>query len=337
MGTIKEEKLGVYRTNENGKEKRVRKNLLPLTSDYIFHAVFGRETKESKEALIALLNLILERENDPITEIIRLNPISIPTRIEEKSITMDIKVKTENGEKIDIEMQMQVTIVYKNRAVYYCAKMASEGLEKGKEYDKLSKTIVINILNEELFPETKRYHNVFTFREKNENFELTDVMSIHFLELSKIDTGKAVEELSDIEKLCAYIKYAADETMGGYVEELLRSGEGAILMTDHILQEVSKEDIARELYEAEMRKLSDDRTLMAAAVRKGVAEGMEKGMSEGMEKGMEKGIKAFVLDKLEDEIAEEKILAKLQKSFNLDAAKAKEYYDKYAMQEICND
>lgn len=40
-------------------------NREPLTSDIIFKAVYGRDTPESKAALIALLNLVLERSRLP--------------------------------------------------------------------------------------------------------------------------------------------------------------------------------------------------------------------------------------------------------------------------------
>ena len=33
---------------------------MPLTDDYVFHAVFGRDTEESRAALIEILNIILE-------------------------------------------------------------------------------------------------------------------------------------------------------------------------------------------------------------------------------------------------------------------------------------
>lgn len=54
--------------------------------------------------------------------------------------------------------------------------------------------------------------------------------------------------------------------------------------------------------------------------------GIEKGKSEGLEFG----IRAFILDKLEENIPQEKILSKLQTHFQLDEAKAMEYYQKYS-------
>ena len=54
--------------------------------------------------------------------------------------------------------------------------------------------------------------------------------------------------------------------------------------------------------------------------------GIEKGKSEGLEFG----IRAFILDKLEENVPQEKILTKLQTLFQLDAATAIKYYQKYS-------
>ena len=45
---------------------------------------------------------------------------------------------------------------------------------------------------------------------------------------------------------------------------------------------------------------------------------------------VEEGMQIFVLDNLEEKVPEERILAKLQKRYNLTEEKAKEYYDRFA-------
>ena len=64
---------------------------MPLTDDYVFHAVFGRDTEESRAALIEILNIILERKQDPIRAIVIKNPIEIPDREADKESVMDIR------------------------------------------------------------------------------------------------------------------------------------------------------------------------------------------------------------------------------------------------------
>lgn len=49
------------------------------------------------------------------------------------------------------------------------------------------------------------------------------------------------------------------------------------------------------------------------------------------EEGMEKGIEAFILDNLEEQISEERIIEKLQRRFQLCEEDAKAYFEKYAL------
>lgn len=46
-------------------------------------------------------------------------------------------------------------------------------------------------------------------------------------------------------------------------------------------------------------------------------QGIKEGLEQGREKGREEGIKALILDYLEEGMARERVLLKLQKRFNL--------------------
>ena len=46
-----------------------------LCEDWTFHYVFSKDTEESRQALMGLLNVILDRKADPIIQIKILNPI----------------------------------------------------------------------------------------------------------------------------------------------------------------------------------------------------------------------------------------------------------------------
>ena len=54
-----------------------RRREFRLSNDYEFKAVFGQDNERSKQALMSLLNAILDRKDDPITAIRILNPIVI--------------------------------------------------------------------------------------------------------------------------------------------------------------------------------------------------------------------------------------------------------------------
>jgi len=79
--------------------------------------------------------LVLDRKDDPIIALTYLNPFSIAEAEKEKTIIMDIKVKTKKGELIDIEMQVDATDIYINRSVFYGCKQLTKGLERGEVRD----------------------------------------------------------------------------------------------------------------------------------------------------------------------------------------------------------
>ena len=164
---------------------------MPLTDDYVFHAVFGRDTEESRAALIEILNIILERKQDPIRAIVIKNPIEIPDREADKESVMDIRAETESGELLDIEMQAGDLQFYQNRALFYGSRLVNSALQVGEKYDKMKKSIVISITKGRLFPSLEDCHNIFEVRDRKRGLLLCDRLELHFLELSKIDDQEA--------------------------------------------------------------------------------------------------------------------------------------------------
>lgn len=63
-------------------------------------------------------------------------------------------------------------------------------------------------------------------------------------------------------------------------------------------------------------------------------EGREEGRLEGRLEGLEGGIEALILDNLEEGIPEKRIVEKLQRRFQLEESKAKEYYERYAKKSV---
>ena len=69
-------------------------------------------------------------------------------------------------------------------------------------------------------------------------------------------------------------------------------------------------------------------------IEEGREEGREQGIEEGREQGREQGIQALILDNLEEKLPKEKILAKLQKRFDLAREKAEYYYERLTLGEF---
>jgi len=262
----------------------------PLTSDIIFKAVFGSDTPESKAALAKLLNFILEKDNDPIVDIIYKNPFNIATTRKEKEIIMDIKVETSSGELIDIEMQVGDLEYYINRSLYYGCSQLARSLAKGADYGTIKPSIVISFVDGKLFPDKNKFYSMYTLRERSESDELTDLLQYHYIELGKVDWSKRDPDcLSPLERLCAYFKCSGKEDESEFVEELVQKGGEVISMTDNILRKVSEDELVQQLREdIEMGKMIV-RAEKRAAREKGLAEGLAEGRAKGRAEGRAEG------------------------------------------------
>lgn len=127
----------------------------------------------------------------------------------------------------------------------------NSSLQQGFKYDKMKKSIVVSIINGILFSEIDSCHSIFDVRERNTGFLLSDRLEFHFLEFGKVDGDKPVEELTEIERLAAYLEYANDEVRQDYVQEII-SSEG-LTMTENAYSKVTQDEIEYERMESRLK------------------------------------------------------------------------------------
>ena len=268
--------------------KNTYRSSMALTIDYVFHAVFGRDTDESRAALMEILNIILERKDDPIKSIVLKNPIDTAEREDEKETIMDIRAETSSGEELDIEMQSGNLRVYPDRVLFYGGRLVNSSLKQGFKYDKMKKSIVVSIINGILFSEYDSCHSIFDVRERQTGLLLSDRLEFHFLELGKVDGQKPVEALTEAERLAAYLKYANDEEKQDYVQEIIYS-EG-LTMTENAYRKVTQDEIEYERMESRLKYQLQYNTDMSLARQEGLELGLERGLEQGRTEGEAVGI-----------------------------------------------
>ena len=160
---------------------------------------------------------------------------------------MDIKVKTQTGEMVDIEVQLNNSDNFRKRSLYYWSKLYGETIEQGEAYESLKKSIVVNILDFNIIDETDKYHSVFKIKEKDNNFDFLDDLEIHYVELQKFDDMKNIDNMDSLELWLTFIKDAGNEQKEDIVNKI-RSKEEVIEMAGKILEELSADEIARQYY-----------------------------------------------------------------------------------------
>ncbi len=243
------------------------------TSDIFIKYLFGLDTKKTNSLALSFINSVLENSNFPaMTKIIQKNPFNYKEYVEDKLSVLDIEVEDENHKLYNIEVQATGNTHFRNRALYYWAKLYTSQFGSGDIYEYLLPAIGINLLNFTLFPDLKRFHNYFVLTEGREReYVFTDQLVIHFLEISKV---KDTEKSSKLGKWLLYLKIEGTDS------EMLK----ILLETDKDLQ------IAHELYTAfnsndklrryalSREKAEHDRLHFLSMARKeGLKEGIEKG------------------------------------------------------------
>ncbi len=101
---------------------------------------------------IYLLTILIEGAlNIKLKELHILNPELIPSQLDDKDMILDLRVKTDQNEEIDIEMQNSCfSETLRKRFQLYGAKLLSEQLKAGDPYYKLhhvSQIILIDGMN----------------------------------------------------------------------------------------------------------------------------------------------------------------------------------------------
>lgn len=178
-------------------------SLISPKVDIAFKKIFGVE--ENKDLLISLINSIVSKE-DQVIDVTLLNPYNSKNFKKEKLSILDIKAKSEDGKRFNIEIQLSDEADYDKRALFYWGKLYTEQLESATDYSTLSKTIGIHILNFISIPENSDYHNFFVLTNPKNGAKFFTDIELHTIELKKF-AGNPNEELSD---LVAKIKTALD-------------------------------------------------------------------------------------------------------------------------------
>ena len=258
-----------------------RQNYNPM-NDYLFKFVFGRE--ERKRITLSFLNAVLGREGeDELTDIAFADREFDPRFSEEKLSRLDIYGVVSDGSKINIEVQLVNYQNMEKRTLYYWSQMY-QSLRKGEDYENLTRSITINLLNFRLLPQ-ENAHNMYGLYDIASGHRLTEDLEIHFLEIPKFHV-KSVKEMKRLEKWLAYFSNKLDERE---TEELAMS-EAAISEAIRAEQVFMQSDVERWQYEQREKALRDYISGMRAARRIGLAEGRDLGLAEGRTEGTQQAM-----------------------------------------------
>ena len=273
--------------------------LKPL-NDFIFKKLFGE--KDDEIILLSFLNAILSKTyTEPLTEIIIIeNKELTKEMIEDKTGRIDVRAKTQNGEQIDIEVQLTDQNNMDKRTLFYWGKLFLEGIKQGEDYTNLKKVITINLVNFN-YLETKDYHSSFHLWEDSEkDYLLSDVMEIHFIELPKFRKNKLENIKEGNKELNRWLSFLQQDISEERLEEIIKM-DPAIKMAEEKLEKLSHDPDTIALYRAREDSAHERANLISTGIRRGIEEGIQQGIHQ---RNIELAIN--LLDILDDETISQK-------------------------------
>ena len=189
-------------------EQDIERKLYNPLNDVLFKFIFGSE--ERKQVTISFLNAVLNREGkEAIRDIEFRNSEIVPFYEGDKLTRLDIFCVTEEGERIDIEVQIANKKNMERRSLFYWSQMYLMNLAQGGKYQDLKPAITINILRYTIFPE-EPMHSMYSIYNIDTKRRLNNDMELHFLEVPKF-TKKPVKEMTRMERWLAYFSNKLDE------------------------------------------------------------------------------------------------------------------------------
>ncbi|MDR3225256.1 MAG: Rpn family recombination-promoting nuclease/putative transposase [Clostridiales Family XIII bacterium] len=246
-----------------------QKDLLRLTNDYVFKRIFGN--LHNLDSLADFLKSALDIPADEYGWLEVDDPNLTPRYADDKKGILDVRVHTVSGNVINIEIQIKPAAAFRERVVFYAARLLDEQAVRGSDYDIIKRVISIVITDFNLITEMNSgYHSRFLLYDKHTGILFSDILEINILELGKLPFSDENEKLLDWLKLIR----AKDENE---MEELAKKNP-YIQKTIGFIREMSEDEAERRFAEAREKERRDRQ----ATHRLGVEEGIEIGEKRGI-------------------------------------------------------
>ena len=258
--------------------KRIDK-IYDFKNDFMFKHSLGNDQDPDS---FYLLKLFIEGIlNISCKSITILNPDLVVENIEDKDMLLDIRVQTNNGDYVNIEMQYSA--FSKNqyqRFQIYGASLLSRQEKEGDDYQKNINHVYQIIFIDNIDKANLKLYDRYESRNeegKLEKYNLLTRVYVQMPYINLIKKQKKLEEFSEIEKGIYIFE-------NGITDDIIR------LKENNKVVEIMKEKIERFNQDEQLRDMAYKRSLNRWANERDKQDMYEKGKEEGIEEGIKQGI-----------------------------------------------
>ncbi len=223
--------------------------------------VFKKLFVENLDLLREFLSDILDIPLNDIEDIVITNPEMPPENMSGKFSRLDLNLKLKT-KLVNVEIQISFDNSFRDRTLFYWAKLYTSELKSGDGYEDLKQAIAINIIDFNMF-EGDNYHTEIVTSIKGTNEIFSDKFSIHFFELKKV--SKKINPNNRKELWMQFINADSEEDFDMITEANVPTMDKAV----NVLLDMSEDTKIREMARHREKMLHDEATLLNSAKRDG--------------------------------------------------------------------
>jgi predicted transposase/invertase (TIGR01784 family) len=236
-------------------------------ADIVFKKIFGNHANILKSFLNAMIPL---PEGSVIEKIEYLPSEQVPVVPEFKRTIVDVKCTDQLSRTFIVEMQMDWTKDFAQRALYGASQAYTGQLKRGEDYKKLSPVYALALINEN-FDKSDEYYHHYTFRNEKNDAKI-DGIELIFVELLKFQVTTATERRLQ----ALWLRFLNEaETMVEIPEEYL--GVEEFEEAFELSQESGFTRAELDHYNTYWDSVSSEKTLLEGKFDEGVERGREEG------------------------------------------------------------
>jgi predicted transposase/invertase (TIGR01784 family) len=246
--------------------------LKPLSPrfDVVFKNIFS---EKNIGVLADFLKAVLDLPADEYQDIRVIDPHLLRRHKDGKLGILDLRIVTQSGNSVAVELQVAPQPSIWKRMEYYNARLLTDQVDSGDDYDKINRAISILISYPILIKENNEVHHKFVKHDKRTNITYPDSAEIHVLEVQK---AKDAED----SPLVNWLRFFSAETVEEYV--MAAQTRPAIAEAWGVVQYLSGDEEARRLAEYEEMARRDEADRQKGAYKQGLQEGRQEGLQAGI-------------------------------------------------------
>ena len=254
---------------------------LKMKSDIMFKAFYGR--KENEEFLQDFLEAVLGEkiEIKKVMHDVRLEQLAK----EQKFGILDLGVELEDGEFINVEIQIKNYKNIEKRTTFYACKKLIEQLGPGEDYRQLKPTIIIAILDYSFIKLPEYITETVRVAKEHGEYEINNDVKYYYIELEKFRN----QNPDMTQKENQWLSFL-DMERGDLLEMACKENDKVKRAVENYEVLTGDEEVKR-LAEIRLMSKLEERSALDCAREEGIEEGKRKGREEGKREGIEEGKK----------------------------------------------